>query len=152
MKKRLLLDRPYVGDRGQYTFFDDASTDYLDSNGNIIETTGGGAYPFSTDGTNSLYSGFVPTGTLTGTENTILGIDAGASTSSNDDNIDVDFNSITLFISISFNTASASLFDLPSTNSNSASITSCCNVPNFFDSSSTLFCIILWSAIQQLTN
>ena len=33
MKKRLLLDRPYVGDRGQYTFFDDASTDYLDSNG-----------------------------------------------------------------------------------------------------------------------
>ncbi len=61
----------------------------VDSSGNIIETTAGGggaAYPFSTDGVNSLYSGFVPTGTLTGTENTILGIDAGASTSSNDDN------------------------------------------------------------------
>ena len=33
MKKRLLIDRPYVGDRGQYTFFDDTSTDYFDSNG-----------------------------------------------------------------------------------------------------------------------
>lgn len=61
----------------------------VDSSGNIIETTAGGggtAYPFSTDGTNSLYSGFVPTGTLTGVNNTILGIDAGSSITANDNN------------------------------------------------------------------
>ena len=50
----------------------------VDSSGNIIETTGGAAYPFLID-TNSLYSGFVPSG-LSGNpvDNTVLGIDAGA--------------------------------------------------------------------------
>ena len=49
----------------------------VDSSGNIIETTGGAAYPFLID-TLSLYSGFVPT-SLSGNPqgNTILGIDAG---------------------------------------------------------------------------
>ena len=69
------------------------STNSAGSNNDVLTSTGtgwswqpasgGAAYPFSTDGVNSLYSGFVPTGTLTGTENTILGIDAGASISSN---------------------------------------------------------------------
>lgn len=63
----------------------------VDSSGNIITTSpgGGGSYPFSTDGTDSLYSGFVPTGTLTAPRNTVLGINAGSSlagSSTYDDN------------------------------------------------------------------
>jgi hypothetical protein len=53
----------------------------VDSSGNIIETTAGGggaAYPFSTDGTDSLYSGFVPTGIYAPARNTVLGINAGS--------------------------------------------------------------------------
>ena len=33
MKKRLLLDRPTLQDRGQYTFFDDDGVNHEDSNG-----------------------------------------------------------------------------------------------------------------------
>jgi len=68
------------------------SGDVLTSNGASAAPSwqaaggGGGTYPFSTDGIYSLYSGYVPSGTLTGVNNTILGINAGSSITTNDNN------------------------------------------------------------------
>jgi hypothetical protein len=33
MKKRTFINKPNIGDYGQYTFYDDSQTDYMDSNG-----------------------------------------------------------------------------------------------------------------------
>ena len=72
------------------------STNSAGSNNDVLTSTGtgwswqpasgGAAYPFSTAGTNSLYSGFVPTGTLTGSYNTTLGIEAGENIEATDNN------------------------------------------------------------------
>jgi hypothetical protein len=65
------------------------STNSAGSNNDVLTSTGtgwswqpaggGATYPFSTDGTDSLYSGFVPTGIYAPPNNTVLGINAGSS-------------------------------------------------------------------------